>query len=66
MLREYRCQKCSFYFEKEMPRVGEFGGVECPKCGNLFIDWINHVKVFNYLVATNAEYKKQYPRGFAY
>jgi rubrerythrin len=33
---KYRCQKCLFYFEHEFP-----GPTECPKCGHLYVDWLN-------------------------
>lgn len=36
---KYTCLKCKHYFEKEAPGPGS---VTCPKCGHLYVDWINY------------------------
>ncbi len=41
---KYRCQKCLFYFELDNP-----GPTQCPKCGHLYVDWLNHVEVLKSL-----------------
>jgi len=41
---KYRCQKCGHRFEIEKP-----GPVNCPKCGHLYIDWLNFKEVLRKL-----------------
>ena len=41
---KYRCQQCKYEFEEEKP-----GQVTCPKCGHLYIDWLNFKAVIKSL-----------------
>lgn len=37
---KYRCQQCKFYFELDKP-----GPTRCPRCGFIYVDWLNHKEV---------------------
>jgi len=39
---KYQCRKCSYYYELDRP-----GPTLCPKCGYVYVDWINHIEVLD-------------------
>jgi len=40
MVCKYVCRNCWYEFEREKP-----GPTECPKCKELYVDWINYEEV---------------------
>ena len=42
MRSKYQCQKCEHKWEEANP-----GPTECPKCGHLYVDWLNFQEMKN-------------------
>uniref|UniRef100_A0A6M3KY98 Uncharacterized protein n=1 Tax=viral metagenome TaxID=1070528 RepID=A0A6M3KY98_9ZZZZ len=41
---KYKCQQCNTTFELDKP-----GPTKCPKCGHVYVDWLNHIEVLKAL-----------------
>jgi len=41
---KYQCRKCSYYYE-----LDRSGPTLCPRCGYIYVDWINHIEVLKAL-----------------
>ena len=41
----YRCNRCSFEWNNNPGWQGDFD-IGCPKCGNLFLTWLNYKELF--------------------
>lgn len=54
MESKYRCQQCKNEFSKEKPHNGP-----CPKCGHVYISWLNAIEVLRFIHG-----EKLYPKGW--
>ena len=41
---KFKCMRCGYYFENERP-----GPTQCPKCNNLYVEWLNWKEVLREL-----------------
>lgn len=53
-LAKYKCARCPWHFEEQ-----ETGGTKCPKCGSVYVTWINAEDWVEIVAQQDAELERQ-------
>ncbi len=53
---QYICLECNYEFERELP-----GPTQCPRCGHLYVKWLNYEQMRPLFEEDYRRYIKNYP-----